>query len=458
VAGLVGSPTATQLATAIGAAVLSDTSLQTFSGPIPIHGALTISGAGVTASTLEATLAGTAGRYVGTVNGASPTGGPYVLGDFAVDKAGAIWVCTTAGSPGTWTNVTAGGAISSVSNSDGTLTISPTTGAVVASRPAITGDATIAAGSNASSVVKIQGVAVTAGEATILSQMTNATTRASSTLPVSANAGEETIVTGSTAGTLTLPASTAQVSSINTVVNQSSAVLTVAAGSGTTISNNGTSGSVSLMPGWSAQFVLISTTWYVLSVTVPATTQAQQYAGSGASALLGWSFDPAGNGSALAATALGAAATIYVSKIPLLKQTVITNVGFDITNAGSGLSNSFGVVFSSSGSVIGQTADQSSSGFTTTGYLQKALASGPFTVAPLQANDFVWAALYVGAETTTMPKFGANTGPGATTQNAGCNTANSRVASVAQANTSTIAAITPSGLTQTGTNYWMCLS
>jgi len=38
----------------------------------------------------------------------------------------------------------------SVSNSDGTLTISPTTGAVVASRPAITGDVTIAGGSNAS--------------------------------------------------------------------------------------------------------------------------------------------------------------------------------------------------------------------------------------------------------------------------------------------------------------------
>ncbi len=40
--------------------------------------------------------------------------------------------------------------ITSVTNSDGTLTISPTTGAVVASRAAITGDVTIALGSNTS--------------------------------------------------------------------------------------------------------------------------------------------------------------------------------------------------------------------------------------------------------------------------------------------------------------------
>jgi hypothetical protein len=50
----------------------------------------------------------------------------------------------------------------SVSNSDGTLTISPTTGAVIASRPAITGDATIAATSNASVVVALQGHGISA--------------------------------------------------------------------------------------------------------------------------------------------------------------------------------------------------------------------------------------------------------------------------------------------------------
>lgn len=50
----------------------------------------------------------------------------------------------------TGTTLNAIGAISSVSNSDGTLTISPTTGAVIASRAAITGDISIAGGSNTS--------------------------------------------------------------------------------------------------------------------------------------------------------------------------------------------------------------------------------------------------------------------------------------------------------------------
>jgi hypothetical protein len=45
-----------------------------------------------------------------------------------------------------------GGAVASVSNADGTLTISPTTGAVVASRAALTGDVAASAGSNATTL------------------------------------------------------------------------------------------------------------------------------------------------------------------------------------------------------------------------------------------------------------------------------------------------------------------
>ena len=42
-------------------------------------------------------------RYVGgTANGA-PTSGTFAVGDFVVDQTGTIWVCTTAGTPGTWT-------------------------------------------------------------------------------------------------------------------------------------------------------------------------------------------------------------------------------------------------------------------------------------------------------------------------------------------------------------------
>ena len=48
------------------------------------------------------TGATTATRYVGgTVNGA-PTSGTFAVGDFIIDQTATIWVCITAGTPGTW--------------------------------------------------------------------------------------------------------------------------------------------------------------------------------------------------------------------------------------------------------------------------------------------------------------------------------------------------------------------
>ncbi|MHB8681285.1 MAG: glycosyl hydrolase family 28-related protein [Acidimicrobiales bacterium] len=72
-----------------------------------------------------------ASRDVGATASGSPASGMFAVGDFVVDQTGKIWVCTTAGSPGSWTSAASG--VSSVSNSDGTLNISPTSGAVVAS-------------------------------------------------------------------------------------------------------------------------------------------------------------------------------------------------------------------------------------------------------------------------------------------------------------------------------------
>ena len=49
-------------------------------------------------------LTGTSGqsRLVGTVSGAAPTTGTFAVGDFVVDQTGAMWICTVAGTPGTW--------------------------------------------------------------------------------------------------------------------------------------------------------------------------------------------------------------------------------------------------------------------------------------------------------------------------------------------------------------------
>lgn len=115
-------------------------------------------------------------------------------------------------------------------------------------------------------VGKVAGVTITAGEATVLSQMTNAVTRNTSSLPATAAAGEETILTGSTAATtLTLP-TTPQTSSINTIANLSTQSVTLAAGGSDTLSNFGTAGSITLLANMVVQVVYISgtTTWYVI--------------------------------------------------------------------------------------------------------------------------------------------------------------------------------------------------
>lgn len=50
-----------------------------------------------------------ASRYVGATASGHPTTGAHLLGDFVVDQTGAFWVCTVAGTPGTWVSIGGGG-------------------------------------------------------------------------------------------------------------------------------------------------------------------------------------------------------------------------------------------------------------------------------------------------------------------------------------------------------------
>lgn len=54
-----------------------------------------------------------ASRYAGATASGAPSSGTFAKGDFIVDQSGAMWVCTTAGSPGTWSQI--GGNASSLS-------------------------------------------------------------------------------------------------------------------------------------------------------------------------------------------------------------------------------------------------------------------------------------------------------------------------------------------------------
>lgn len=43
-----------------------------------------------------------ASRYAGATSSGHPITGTFAVGDFVLDHVGALWVCTTAGTPGTW--------------------------------------------------------------------------------------------------------------------------------------------------------------------------------------------------------------------------------------------------------------------------------------------------------------------------------------------------------------------
>jgi hypothetical protein len=50
-----------------------------------------------------------ASRYVGATTSGAPVSGTFAVGDFIIDRSGSIWICTGAGTPGTWTQLGAGG-------------------------------------------------------------------------------------------------------------------------------------------------------------------------------------------------------------------------------------------------------------------------------------------------------------------------------------------------------------
>lgn len=68
-------------------------------------------------------------RYVGATASGAPATGAFAVGDFVIDQSGAVYVCTAAGSPGTWTATGGGGIVQAaqVSITSGDLTTASTT-------------------------------------------------------------------------------------------------------------------------------------------------------------------------------------------------------------------------------------------------------------------------------------------------------------------------------------------
>lgn len=67
----------------------------TLSPASSVRGGFPLGLAGATAAT----------RYVGATASGAPASGTFAVGDFAIDQSGSVYVCTVAGSPGTWVQV-----------------------------------------------------------------------------------------------------------------------------------------------------------------------------------------------------------------------------------------------------------------------------------------------------------------------------------------------------------------
>lgn len=77
---------------------------------------------------LALTGATAATRYVGATASGAPASGTFLKGDFVIDQTGTVYICTTAGSPGTWAAPSGGGGGSlTVEEVDGSPTDSAVT-------------------------------------------------------------------------------------------------------------------------------------------------------------------------------------------------------------------------------------------------------------------------------------------------------------------------------------------
>lgn len=66
-------------------------------------------GAGSLGLPLGLTGAVAATRYVGGTASGAPASGTFAVGDFVIAQNAHVWICTVAGSPGTWVDASAGG-------------------------------------------------------------------------------------------------------------------------------------------------------------------------------------------------------------------------------------------------------------------------------------------------------------------------------------------------------------
>lgn len=115
-------------------------------------------------------------RYVGGTAGGAPTTGTFAVGDFVIDQTAKVWICTAAGTPGTWAQQSGSGVDLTTDQSVGgvkTFTAAPVVPVDAFSQAAVAGlvadlaakQATIPSGTYASTPASVVATAVVTGGA-----------------------------------------------------------------------------------------------------------------------------------------------------------------------------------------------------------------------------------------------------------------------------------------------------
>ncbi len=147
--------------------------------------------AGVVASFLTGATA--ASRYVGATTSGAPVSGTFSVGDFVVARDGHLFVCTTGGSPGTWTDVGTGASFATPSIALGSSAAAGSAGTVIRS------DATIAAFDTTAPSTQAMGDAAAVGTAAFAARRDH-----KHAMPSSVTEAQITLATANTTNDVTI--------------------------------------------------------------------------------------------------------------------------------------------------------------------------------------------------------------------------------------------------------------
>lgn len=168
---------------------------------------------------------------------------------------------------------------------------------------------------------------------------------------------------------------------------------------------------------------------------------------------LEWAYDPV---AITTQTALANTGGVYLIRVNVRVARSVTNVIAYLGVLGSSLTSSenFAGLYSSTGTLIGTSADQTTTWNTggSTGLKTIALTGGPFAVSA----GFCWVALLFNG--TTGPAFGKAGNVSSVISNAGFTASTARFAITSGSNTSLPGSFTPSASTLQGNEYWAAIS